>query len=241
MVDGSTARNIEAESKALPLQAERKEFAYNLELTQVLNSGRAGKSWYFWAGKRIFDIVFSLAALVVALPLFVLIALAIKWDTPGPVFFTQQRIGERLRVFAIFKFRTMVASNAPTLHRVIDLQTQTVRRPRLNEDPRITRVGRFLRRWSLDELPQLFNILLGDLSFVGPRPLCIEESLDANPAWLRRYSVPAGLTGLTQISMRGAVHSTETWSKDLEYIENLSLNQEIRILWRTVFVLKDDF
>jgi exopolysaccharide biosynthesis polyprenyl glycosylphosphotransferase len=185
--------------------------------------------------KRAFDILVSLSGLVVLSPIFVLIAAAIKLTNPGPVFFVQQRYGYRRRRFPMWKFRSMVA-NASELMAQLETQNEA-RGPifKITNDPRITPFGRFLRRTSLDELPQLWNVLLGDMSLVGPRPMSMRDvSLFEHAQLMRRFSVRPGMTGMWQVNGRGSL-SFDQWIKlDFSYIDEWSLALDLKILARTV-------
>jgi exopolysaccharide biosynthesis polyprenyl glycosylphosphotransferase len=176
--------------------------------------------------KRTFDVAFALAALTVGAPLFLIPAFLIKRESPGPVFFFQTRIGKDGRPFRMIKFRTMhitAPADAPT--------------PNSPHDPRITRIGRFLRRYSLDEVPQILNVLKGDMSLVGPRPEMPFIVKEYGPMERERLRVKPGLTGLWQISYaRGeAIHDNIDY--DIYYIENQSLLLDLMILNLTVFAV----
>ena len=184
--------------------------------------------------KRALDVVGAAIGLVVLAPLLVLVAIAVKWSSKGPVFFTQQRYGLNKRTFAMYKFRSMV----------VDAEAQQGKLEHLNEaggpvfkmrkDPRVTRIGSILRRTSMDELPQLLNVLRGDMSLVGPRPLPLRDVSRFSEAWLmRRFSVRPGLTGLWQVSGRSDVTFANWILLDLEYIDAWSLHLDLRILMRT--------
>jgi lipopolysaccharide/colanic/teichoic acid biosynthesis glycosyltransferase len=170
-------------------------------------------------------------------PLLLAIAAAVKVTSPGPVLFRQRRIGLRGRPFTMVKFRTMrtgADSDVETLraeHRVSDVMFK------MKDDPRVTRVGRWLRRFSLDELPQLFNVIRGDMSLVGPRPALPEEVAKYEDWHLDRLEVPPGITGLWQISGRADLSFDECVQLDLFYIENWSLAYELFILGKTIPVL----
>lgn len=176
--------------------------------------------------KRLFDMsVATLALIVGALPM-LLVAVAIKRDSPGPVIFRQQRAGENGQLFWMLKFRTMV----DRADAVPDDPTQTKRR----DDPRITRVGRWLRQFSLDELPQLINVLKGEMSLVGPRPE-LPWLVERYAPWQRkRFNVPQGMTGWWQINGRSEKPTLAKTRDDLYYIQNYSLLLDIIILWRTI-------
>ena len=184
--------------------------------------------------KRIFDLVFTLLLMVVALPLMAAIAIAIKLDSPGAVIFRQPRVGEGGKLFTIYKFRTMTADAEQRQDEVVTYDEQGNVIHKRQDDPRVTRVGRWLRRTSLDELPQLFNILRGEMSLVGPRPE-MPWLVDKYEKWQRkRFEVPQGLTGWWQISGRSDKPMHLHTEEDLFYIRNYSLWLDIQILWRTI-------
>jgi exopolysaccharide biosynthesis polyprenyl glycosylphosphotransferase len=187
--------------------------------------------------KRVVDIIGGTVLLVIASPLLVVIAVAIKLDSRGPILFRQERAGLFGHPFQIIKFRTMVADAEARLCDLVDLEALEDPMFKLTEDPRITRVGRILRRVSLDELPQLFNVLRGDMSLVGPRPE--EARLVARygePA-RRRLEMRPGLTGPMQVHGRGDLTFQERLAIDREYVDNYSLRKDIEILLRTVSVV----
>jgi exopolysaccharide biosynthesis polyprenyl glycosylphosphotransferase len=185
--------------------------------------------------KRGFDILASLLGLVLLSPTFLVIACAIKLTSPGPVFFVQQRYGYRRRRFPMWKFRSMV-SNASELMAQLESKNEASGPIfKIKDDPRITPLGRFLRRTSLDELPQLWNVLLGDMSLVGPRPMSLRDvSLFEEAQLMRRFSVRPGMTGMWQVTGRGTL-SFDQWIKlDFSYIDQWSLALDLKILARTV-------
>lgn len=188
----------------------------------------------FLAIKRAFDMVGAAAGMFCLLPLLLVIAVAVKVDSPGPVFFSQTRIGQDGQPFQMLKFRTMVV-NADQLQAQLRARSQ-VDGPvfKLDRDPRITRMGRLLRSTSLDEIPQLLNVLLGDMSLVGPRPLVMREMKFA-PMWRDyRLSVKPGMTGLWQVSGRSST-GFDGWVRlDVEYVKQQSMMTDLRILMRTV-------
>ncbi len=187
--------------------------------------------------KRVFDVMLTLAGMVVALPVMGAIALAIKLDSPGPVLFKQPRIGEGGRVFTIFKFRTMTEDAEQRQDEVIQYDEHGNIIHKQEDDPRITHMGHWLRRTSLDELPQLFNILRGEMSWVGPRPE-MPWLVEKYEMWQRkRFEVPQGLTGWWQISGRADKPMHMHTEEDLFYIRNYSLWLDLQILWRTIGVV----
>jgi exopolysaccharide biosynthesis polyprenyl glycosylphosphotransferase len=185
--------------------------------------------------KRGIDVALASSLLIVTLPLIVFAIIAITIDSPGPVFFIQKRIGYNKRIFSLYKFRTMVAGAE-------DMQAELETRNEMDgpvfkimNDPRITRVGKWLRKVSIDELPQLLNVLRGDMSLVGPRPLPVRDYSGFDKDWQRRrFSVLPGITCTWQINGRNNI-SFEDWMKmDMEYIDNWKLVSDIKILFKTI-------
>lgn len=187
--------------------------------------------------KRILDIVLSAIALLVLSPVLLAIAIAVRLDSPGPIIYKARRVGRKGRTFQCRKFRTMVV-NADALKAA--LQSQNERDGilfKMTNDPRITRVGRFLRKYSLDELPQFFNVLLGEMSLVGPRPPIASEVERYDLAHLRRLDVLPGVTGLWQVEARHDPSFDSYISLDTAYVENWTVWLDIKILLRTVSVV----
>lgn len=183
--------------------------------------------------KRLFDITLCLLALPILLPFGVLIALLIWYDDPGPVLFRQYRTGLGGQRFAMYKFRTMVANAEALKAKYAHLNELTWPDFKITDDPRVTRIGRFLRKTSLDELPQLLNVLKGDMSLVGPRPTSFDVSTYS--LWhTERLEVLPGITGLWQVSGRSDIDFDERLRLDIEYIERQSLWFDLAILFRTV-------
>jgi exopolysaccharide biosynthesis polyprenyl glycosylphosphotransferase len=185
--------------------------------------------------KRLIDVVVVLCALPMVLPIMGLVAIAIKLDSAGPIFFVQDRVGQNKRIFRMLKFRSMV-NGAERLQANVEHLNEAVGPIfKVANDPRVTRVGWWLRRSSLDELPQIFHVLLGHMSLVGPRPMSTRdvEKFDEG-AQRRRFSVKPGLTCLWQISGRSRLPFSEWLRLDLYYIEHWSLRLDLKILWRTI-------
>lgn len=192
----------------------------------------------FWV-KRCFDLCCSIILLIILSPVYLLIALVIKLNSPGPVFFKQDRIGLHCKKFKIWKFRTMVV-NAEKLQATLEAKNEIKDGVlfKVKDDPRITRVGKFLRRYSLDELPQLFNVLLGQMSLVGPRPLPVRDVERFQTGHFIRQEVLPGITGLWQVSGRSNIENFEDAVKlDIAYIENWSLWLDLKILLQTIQVV----
>jgi exopolysaccharide biosynthesis polyprenyl glycosylphosphotransferase len=184
--------------------------------------------------KRILDVSIAGVALIVTAPLFVLIMVAIRLSGPGPVFYVQTRVGLGGREFRMFKFRTMRADAEAVLPTLVRFDALDEPAFKLARDPRVTRLGRVLRRTSLDELPQLLNVLAGDMSLVGPRPEQVELVRRYKPEHRFRLMVKPGLTGPMQVFGRGRLTFEERLAVEREYIENLSLSRDLRILALTV-------
>lgn len=184
--------------------------------------------------KRIADVVVSVLALALAWPLMLLIALIIRLDSPGPILFRQERIGKGGKPFTMHKFRSMVEGAEAEQEMLIQTVHVDGRRFKLKDDPRVTRVGRFLRRTSLDELPQFFNVLRGEMSLVGPRPALPAEVSQYQEWHKRRLEIVPGLTGLWQVSGRSEIPFDEMVLLDIYYIENWSLGLDLRILLQTI-------
>jgi lipopolysaccharide/colanic/teichoic acid biosynthesis glycosyltransferase len=184
-------------------------------------------------GKRAFDLVVATALLVLAGPVLLLCAAAIRLDTPGPLLFMQQRTGRNGRRFRMWKFRTMVANAEDLKASLAHLNVLPLPDFKVPDDPRITRVGRFLRTTSLDELPQLFNVIRGEMSLVGPRPTSFPAT--TYELWhTRRLEVAPGLTGLWQLQGRNAMTFDDRLRLDIEYIRRASLAFDAWLVVRTV-------
>jgi lipopolysaccharide/colanic/teichoic acid biosynthesis glycosyltransferase len=199
-------------------------------------SRRAPRSAYFVI-KRTLDILVPLLAMPVLVPVFLLTAAAIKLDSPGPVFFKQMRCGRGGREFPLYKFRTMVVNSEQMYAEFMAKNEAKGPMLKLRKDPRTTRIGEFLRRTSLDELPQLWNVARGDMTLVGPRPLIMREMVWC-PRWRdQRLLVKPGLTGLWQVSSRGEFTFDGWIEHDIRYVRQQSLLLDLRILLKTLLVL----
>ena len=188
--------------------------------------------------KRVMDIVLSSVGLLLFFPFFIPIAAVIKLTSKGPIFFRQTRVGQNGRLFTLFKFRTMVNDAEQRKHELLDDNEMNDVMFKMKNDPRLTFIGQFLRRFSIDEVPQLYNILRGDMSFVGPRPPLPEEVARYSTRQRRRLSIKTGLTGLWQISGRSDITDFDTVVKqDLEYIDQWSLSLDLKIIFKTIWVV----
>lgn len=187
--------------------------------------------------KRFFDLLIATLGLLVIWPFMLLVAVAVKLDSPGPVFFKQSRVGENARLFTMIKFRSMVVDAEKRQAEVLKTTDAGAVLHKTADDPRITRVGHFIRRTSLDELPQLFNVLKGDMSLVGPRPE-LPFLVERYERWQRqRFAVPPGMTGWWQINGRSDKLMHLHTEDDLYYIRNYSPLLDLQILWRTIGVI----
>jgi exopolysaccharide biosynthesis polyprenyl glycosylphosphotransferase len=187
--------------------------------------------------KRVLDIVGSVIGLILLSPVFLLIALAIKLDSPGPILYRGRRVGHKGRQFDCYKFRTMVLGADKQKKELAHLNERVGPLFKITRDPRVTRLGTFLRKYSLDELAQLWNVLKGDMSLVGPRPPDLEEINDYQPEQLRRLEVTPGVTGLWQVSARHDPFFETAVALDNYYIENWSLQLDFEILLKTIPVV----
>jgi len=177
----------------------------------------------YTVSKRAFDIVLCIGALIALLPVFAVLAVLIRFGSKGPAIFKQERAGKGGKRFIFYKFRTMKLNSDPF-----------GASPKGGGDPRLTRIGRFLREYSLDELPQLFNIVKGDMSLVGPRPLYLTQMWEWDERQRTRLLVRPGLTGLAQISGRGGLTREEKLELDAKYVETAGLGRDVRIVLATI-------
>lgn len=172
--------------------------------------------------KRVIDFLLSLILLIILSPVMLIVAIAVKVDSKGPVFLRQERSGKNNKLFIMYKFRSMVAEND-----VHDLKT----------DDKVTRVGKFIRKTSLDEIPQLINILKGEMSFIGPRPWVIEYSKYFTPKQMRRLEVLPGMTGLAQCEGRNGISIFDKIDYDIKYVDNISLKMDLYIIFKTIYTV----
>ncbi len=173
--------------------------------------------------KRVIDVLICLPALIVLSPVFAVLSVIIGLTSKGPVLFRQERAGKNGKPFTFYKFRTMKTDADPFGPS-----------PKSGRDPRLTRVGRFLREYSLDELPQLFNILKGDMSIVGPRPLYVTQMAEWNDRQKKRLLVKPGMTGLAQVSGRAELTREQKLELDVRYVETLSFWTDVKIILATI-------
>lgn len=218
-------------------EKELDEAVIDIDLENI----QTNNSIFYIVSKRIIDIIGSLAGLIFLSPLFLIVSILIKLEDPkGKVFFSQERNGKYPGTFKMYKFRSMVHNAEELLEKLKDQNEQTGPVFKMKEDPRITRVGKFIRKTSIDELPQLFNVLRGDMSLVGPRPPIPREVEQYTAYQMQRLGVKPGLTCLWQVGGRNSVDFDGWVELDIEYIQKRSLWLDIKLIIKTVFVLFGD-
>jgi exopolysaccharide biosynthesis polyprenyl glycosylphosphotransferase len=207
----------------------------DIEGIPLLDVANAELSTFNMAVKRVFDLIVGGLICVVALPLIAVVAVIIKLDSPGPVFFRQERMGRGGKTFRIFKFRTMHAgADAKRLELAETMNDYDGPMFKLKEDPRLTRIGGTLRRWSIDEVPQILNVMAGDMSLVGPRPLWVEEAKQCRGWTQKRLDITPGITGLWQVLGRSEIPFDEMVKLDYMYVTGWSLSWDIKLLIQTI-------
>lgn len=209
----------------------------NISIVRVKNNEKIKNKPYIYV-KRGIDVILSTIALVVLSPLFLILAILIKLDSKGPVFFLHTRIGKNGKNIKIYKFRTMVTNAEELIKEFTPEQMKEYKENyKLTNDPRITKIGKFLRKTSLDELPQLINIIKGDLSIIGPRPVVKDELEKYGENMAKFLSVTPGLTGNWAANGRNNTTYEERMKLELEYVDNISLKTDIKIFFQTIFAV----
>ena len=207
----------------------------------IKNSTRNRSLYFYRLFKKFFDLLFSLLFLIFSIPLFLIISLLIKLSSRGPIFFLQERIGKKNIPFKCIKFRTMYPEAKDILENILmkdkNLKKEFEETHKLKNDPRITNIGKLLRKTSLDELPQFINVLKGEMSIVGPRPIVKDEKKKYGKNLKKVLSIKPGITGLWQVSGRNNLTYKKRVSLDLNYVSNYNLFMDIRILIRTFGVI----
>ena len=218
-------------------EKELDEAVIDIDLENI----QTNNSIFYIVSKRIIDIIGSLAGLIFLSPLFLIVAILIKLEDPkGKVFFSQERNGKYPATFKMYKFRSMVHNAEELLEKLKDQNEQTGPVFKMQEDPRITRVGKFIRKTSIDELPQLFNVLMGDMSLVGPRPPIPREVEQYTTYQMQRLGVKPGLTCLWQVGGRNSVDFDGWVELDIEYIKTRNLWLDIKLILMTIPALLGD-
>lgn len=190
--------------------------------------------------KRALDIICSLLGLIVLSPVLLIVAILIKLESKGPVIFSQKRVGLNGEEFKMYKFRSMVQNAEELKEKLVKQNEMSGPMFKIKEDPRVTKVGRFIRKTSIDEIPQLINILKGDMSLVGPRPSLPKEVAKFETWMLDRLNVKPGLTCYWQVSGRNNIDFIEWMKLDLKYVEDRSLLLDLKLIFKTSFVLFGD-
>ena len=190
--------------------------------------------------KRTLDIILSLIGLIIASPIFLIVGLCIKLDSKGPIFFSQKRIGLKGKKFNMYKFRSMIINAEELKEGLKDKNEMSGPMFKMKDDPRITKVGRFIRKTSIDELPQLINVLKGEMSLVGPRPSLPNEVNEFEAWMLKRLDVKPGLTCYWQVMGRNKIEFKEWMKLDIKFVNERNIWIDIKLIFKTFFVLFGD-
>lgn len=212
----------------------------NLERQEILFREQVQTRKVYCFFKRVMDILCSLIGLIALIPVFLVVSVAIKSESKGPVFFVQNRVGKDGKIFGMYKFRSMVPNAEALKERLNHKNEMSGPMFKIKDDPRVTRVGKFIRRTSIDELPQLLNVLRGEMSLVGPRPSLPSEVINFENWMIRRLSVKPGLTCYWQVSGRNDIEFREWMKLDIKYIEKRNMLVDIKLIIRTFSVLFGD-
>lgn len=208
------------------------------DLNNVINSATVERKYFYRFIKRTIDIVGSLVGLLLLSPLFLIVAFLMKKEEPrGPIFFSQTRVGKNKKNFKMFKFRSMCVDAEEKLAELLKHNEVEGAMFKMKEDPRVTKVGKFIRKTSVDELPQLWNVLKGEMSLVGPRPPLLREVEEYTDYDKQRLLVKPGCTGLWQVSGRNEVGFDEMVELDISYIQNLSIINDMKIIYKTIGIM----
>jgi len=231
----SEVTNDELNSKEHPIDEEHTSTGkLRTEKHRNMREVYAKKSKVYLFLKRFFDIVLGIIALVILSPLFLVTAIAIRAEDGGPAFFSQPRAGKDMHVFKFWKFRSMYVNADEKLKELLEDNEQTGHGFKMKNDPRITKVGHFIRRFSIDELPQIVNIIKGDMSWIGPRPILDWQMAECDDYDKQRLIVRPGLSCYWQVSGRADIKWDEWVELDLDYIEDMSLWTDIKIFFLTI-------
>lgn len=203
----------------------------------VLDQKQIESRVFYHVVKSIMDKLLSILALIVLSPVFLVISMMIKHEDGGPVFYIQRRIGKNGKPFNMYKFRSMIVNADAKIERLQEQNEVDGAMFKMREDPRITRVGKFIRKYSLDELPQLVNVIKNDISLVGPRPPLEREVKEYTAFDMQRLMVIPGCTGLWQVGARNSVGFDEMVQLDIEYIQRSGLLFDLMILFKTIYVM----
>ncbi|MFI2958636.1 MULTISPECIES: sugar transferase [Priestia] len=219
-------------------QIAKKKATLKTHASQNFDELIGNESLVYLVPKRTLDIIGSLIGIILLSIVFILVAFAIKIEDPkGPVFFSQERIGKKGKIFKMYKFRSMVTDAETKLAELLQLNETTGAMFKMKNDPRVTRIGRLIRKTSVDELPQLFNVLKGEMSLVGPRPPLPREVAEYTNYDKKRLIVTPGCTGIWQVSGRSNIGFKEMVELDLYYIKNQSIFMDVKIIFKTIVLL----
>jgi len=211
---------------------------HSLTNNSVISKDQIKKRIFYHFFKKLFDELLSIIAIILLFPLFIIIAILIKIDDPkGPVLYSQIRIGKNGRLFKMYKFRSMVVNADRKLKKLLKYNEVDGAMFKMKNDPRVTKIGRIIRKYSIDELPQLLNVIKGDMSLVGPRPPLEREVENYTEYDKQRLLVIPGCTGLWQVSERNNVGFHEMVELDIEYIDNANMWIDIQILLKTIWIM----
>lgn len=211
---------------------------HSLKINNTISKDQIEKRVIYHSFKRIFDELLSIIAIVLLIPVFIITAILIKFDNPkGPIFYSQIRIGKNGHPFKMYKFRSMVVNADKKLKTLLSQNDVKGAMFKMRSDPRITKVGRIIRKYSIDELPQLLNVLKGDMALVGPRPPLEREYADYTEFDKQRLMVAPGCTGLWQVTVRNSVGFHEMVLLDVEYIKKSSISFDLKILLKTFLIM----
>lgn len=217
----------------------------NSQLSEEISQGKCVEAKYkkkflYHFIKRFLDIFFSFFGIIIMIPIFIIVSISIKIGSKGGVIFSQQRVGKDGKIFKMYKFRSMIVNAEELLDKLKESNEMTGPMFKIREDPRITKVGKFIRRTSIDELPQLFNILKGEMSLVGPRPNLPREVAEFDENHRLKLLAKPGLTCYWQVMGRNEI-GFEQWMKlDIKYIEERNTFIDLKLIWKTFFVLFGD-
>ncbi len=210
----------------------------NEKISNNLQKEKIESKYFYFFIKRLIDIIGSSIGLIVLVPLFLVVAYKIKReDVEGPVFFSQERVGKNGKIFRMYKFRSMCINAEEQLVSLLQHNEVEGAMFKMKEDPRVTKIGKFIRKTSIDELPQLWNVLKGDMSLVGPRPPLIREVNEYSDYEKQRLLVKPGCTGLWQVSGRNHVGFEEMVRLDIKYIRTIGLINDMKIIFKTIIVM----
>lgn len=216
------------------------EIHKNLEEVQTEYKNEYSKTIMYFVIKKIIDLLGSIIGLILLSPILIITAIAIKLDSKGPVFFIQERVGKNEQSFNMYKFRSMVIDAEERLYKLKDKNEMSGPMFKMKDDPRITKIGRFIRKTSIDELPQLFNVLKGEMSLVGPRPNLPREVIKFTDYQKNKFLAKPGLTCYWQVMGRNNIDFEDWIELDIKYIRNRNTWEDIKLIFKTVGVLFGD-